>query len=157
MSEFQDLDRCFRRMHSINEAFNILSKKFEWGDHVFMNQSILLNVVHHYYNDIDKYKRDVNTEVADQHKKAAYVIKWISILKPIQIKDEEELTKKILFCNQILALRFGFGALGIDSNVISSNFYKHLIYLCAYSSNISGIQLASKMYVIEKAVKGEIP
>ncbi|MCX6225954.1 MAG: hypothetical protein NTV01_14580, partial [Bacteroidia bacterium] len=104
-----------------------------------------------------RYKDYSKADYADRHKQAAYSIKWISKLKPIQLTIEATINKSALLVNSSFALFVGFSFL--DQNVftqISPKLFQHLLYTTHYR-NISGKQLATSLYILECAAKGEMP
>jgi hypothetical protein len=120
---------------------------------IYINKEFLACAVRSYFDDIYRFKEYSGSEYADNHKQAAYTIKWIARFRPIQIKEEVAMTTELLTINSVYALYAGFVFLDLNiSNVISQHFFDHLIYTTQYR-NLSGRQLATTLYVLECAVK----
>jgi len=117
---------------------------------VYLNKDLLAIVIGSYFDDIYRYKLYSHSKRADNHKQGAYIIKWISKIRPIQILPNVEATKELLFINASFAVFVGFSFLKINVfETVEPNFYKHLIYETQYR-NISGKNYASILYSIEK-------
>ncbi|MDR3365915.1 MAG: hypothetical protein LBO71_02985 [Prevotellaceae bacterium] len=116
----------------------------------YLNDALLLIVVGSYFDDIYKYKLYSHSERADDHKQGAYIIKWISKIRPIQLLPNKEITKELLFINSSFAIFVGFSFLNLNVfDAIDPHFYKHLLYEMQYR-NISGKNYACLLYAIEK-------
>jgi len=105
------------REDSIKKLFEkfIARKTENIKDAVYLNKGLLHLAVRSYYDDIHRYKDYCGSTWANQHKQAAYTIKWIVRFKPIQIKEdydnEKKLNSEILDVNLIFALMCGFSFL----------------------------------------------
>ena len=118
--------------------------------HVYLNKDLLAIVVGSYFDDIYKYKLYSHSKRANSYKQGAYIIKWISKIRPIQILPNIEATKELLFINASFAIFVGFSFLKLNVfNTIEPHFYKHLIYETQYR-NISGKNYTNILYLIEK-------
>lgn len=117
---------------------------------VYLNEAILSIVIRAYFDDIYRYKLHSHTERADNHKQGAYIIKWLSKLRPIQILPDKEVTKELVFINSAFAIFVGFSFLKCNAyDVIEPCFYKYLLSETHYR-NISGKNYAGILYQIEK-------
>jgi len=152
-----------RKVHELErvENFKNLFKRFisenrlTYGDGVYLNVPLLELAVISYFDDIYRFKDYSGSEYADRHKQAAYTIKWLSKIKPIQILPQTEVTSNVIYVNAAFALYAGLTFL--DPNVsrcISEKYIKHLLYTCLYR-NWSGRNLASTLYVIERFARKE--
>lgn len=127
----------------------------KYREQIYLNKELLHCAVKAYFDDIERYKAYAGSEYADCHKQAAYTIKWINRFKPIQIKENAEMDSTLLTINATFALAVGFGFL--DKSVaekIGEHFFRHLVYTLTYRS-ITGKNLATIMYTLECATKGE--
>jgi len=139
------------RFETIVELYHeFINETPDTKPHVYLNKDLLAIVVGSYFDDIYRYKLYSHSKRADNHKQGAYIIKWISKIRPIQILPNVEATKEILFINSSFAVFVGFSFLKINVfDTIEPNFYRHLIYETQYR-NISGKNYASILYSIEK-------
>jgi hypothetical protein len=127
---------------------------------ICLNRAILSGVVRSYFDDIERFKEYTGSVRADRHKQAAYTIKWIAKLKPIQIKIDEEgdkvyetASKELLEVNARFAVYVGI-VLFLDERIIpltSKMVLEHLVYAAMFR-DISGHQLAFSMYLMERVV-----
>ena len=106
-----------------------------------------------YFDDIEKFKQYSGSNLADQHKQAAFAIKWISKVKPIQIKpntNTEYYNKHIIMFNSLFAILLGSTfLLEVIPDNIPSGYYEHLIYTTLYRE-VDAKQLAGVMFLLEK-------
>jgi len=139
------------RFETIVELYDEFVKEIpDTKPYVYLNKDLLAVVIGSYFDDIYRYKLYSHSKRADNHKQGAYIIKWISKIRPIQILPNVEATKELLFINASFAVFVGFSFLKINAfDIIEPNFYKHLIYETQYR-NISGKNYASILYSIEK-------
>ena len=148
------LKERFEMIESLYEKEFVEGLDVKYRDCIYLNKALLHCAVKAYFDDIERYKAYAGSEFADNHKQAAYSIKWINRFKPIQIKEGVEMDTKLLTINSTFALVVGFGFL--DSSVaerMSKKFFEHMVYSLVYR-NMTGKSLATLMYVIECATKG---
>jgi hypothetical protein len=147
--ENQESER-FDTLLDLYNTFMSMSGNSESKSSVYLNEDILSIVIKAYFDDIYRYKLHSHTERADNHKQGAYIIKWLSKLRPIQILPDKQVTKELLFINSAFAIFVGFSFLKCNAyDVIEPFFYKHLLGETQYR-NISGKNYASILYQIEK-------
>jgi hypothetical protein len=142
---------------------------------IYLNKGLLHLAVGSYYDDIHRYKDYSGAKWANNHKQAAYTIKWLTRFKPVQIREEfdtEEFTNdKILDINLHFALICGFSFL--DRKIIDlvfkekkeiellnqenkedkkQSFYDKLLYNIRFRS-FTGKQLISIFEALELGIK----
>lgn len=123
----------------------------------YLNEAIILEVSKSLLDELYRYQSYSESEYADRHKQAAYTIKWISKLKPIQIMPCESINKEKILINASFALFVGLAFLNEDVTLnISPKLLQHLLYTCHYR-NISGKQLATTLYILEQKVGNKNP
>ncbi len=117
---------------------------------ILLNKGLVYLVVKSYFDDIYRFKDYSGSELADQHKQAAYIIKWISKLRPIQILVDTDFNNEMVWINSSFAIYVGLNFLHVQNifEYISDSLYENLLYSTQYR-NISGKQLATLMYTIE--------
>jgi len=159
-----NVKKTFLREELLKQIFDkfILQKTETVRKAVYLNMGLLRFVVKSYFDDIYRYKDYSGTKLANQHKQAAYTIKWIVKFKPIQIKEEydnEDLDNVIMDINLIFALVCGFSFLSEKSITLiakekerkekkSQSFYDKLLYTLRYRP-FSGKQLISIFEALE--------
>lgn len=121
---------------------------------VYLNTVLLHAATKSYYFDIHRYKDFSGTKWANNHKQAAFTIKWIAKFKPIQIKSNtQHIDKNLLLVNSNFALFAGFSFLERSLvNAIDQGFYDQLVYITLYR-HLSGKQLAAMFYALETGIK----
>ncbi len=117
-----------------------------------INEALLLEVSAAYYRDMVCYKENNETLIGDKFKKAAFTIKWVSKIRPIQIAYFQGIKKLYLLSNTIFALFAGLNMLEVNMKKIPTTYYKHLLYVVEFR-NISALQFASQLYLLEKSYK----
>ena len=143
----------------IERIFNLLCEKsFSSGDasHIYLNKHILLHALESYYCDL--YRLTIFRGIeADYHKQAAFLIKWIVKLRPVQIHaDVSNPRLPVLLCNELLAVAVGlvvlFRSVTNSVQVVTNetHYLCNLIYLLHFHSSISPEQLASELYQLEQ-------
>jgi len=122
----------------------------------YLNKGILKECVISMGLDLLRIKAFHKIINPDSHKQAAYTIKWLIKLRPIQIINGTIITEPILLANEFFAIGAGLNHLNIDMNEMSDKYLLNLVYTLHYRP-IIGEVLASKIYLLEKAIKKEIP
>jgi len=146
------------RYNTISEMYNMfVESKPTIKDKTYLNKHLLIVAIKSYYDDIYRFKLYSHSERADNHKQSAYIIKWLSKIRPIQILPDIEISDDVLLVNASFAIFVGFCFINCNiADIISPHYLKHLLYMAQYR-NISGKQLASLIYLIEKMAKKEKP
>ena len=151
--------KILNRYESLLEVFNFLKTSYKWKDDIFINKGILFLTVTSYFDDIYRWKTYANLKVADRFKVAAYTIKWISKLKPIQTNYNSNTSSFILTINNFFAIYCGLNFLDLtmqDLDRISKEFLEQFMYETQYRI-ISGRSLSPRLSLLEKLLKaGEI-
>jgi hypothetical protein len=76
------------RNDTIQKQFNkFIEKRTDLRNFVYLNDVLLNSAVKSYYYDIHKYKDFSDSMWANNHKQAAYTIKWLVRFRPVQIKE----------------------------------------------------------------------
>ena len=98
-------------------------------DHLEVNDVVLHNVVVSYFHDVDRHKEFHGTELVDETKQGAFTMKWIVKLRPIQFQlPAADVTKNILYVNEIFAVRCGLAFMQVAPNVLPDRLYADLLY-----------------------------
>ena len=98
-----------------------------------LNEATLYNVVESYFEDVERHKDYHQSTRIDKPKQAAFTIKWISKLRPIQFNHElRKPSKNMLYANELFALRCGFLFLGLKVQVLPERVYEEALYTLRY-------------------------
>jgi len=153
------LEKEKNRFNTLLAAYDQLAHSYpdEIKSSIYLNKYLLACVVRSYFDDIERFEEYSRSEFADNHKEAAYTIKWISKFRPIQIFQEAPINYELLVINGLYAIFAGFLFLGEGFfDKISSKLLDNLIYTTQYR-NISDKQLATSLYILECAIKNKNP
>lgn len=151
----QNKERILPRVDSLVTLFKDLSEIFGYKSVELSKQQLYLAVIS-YFQDIDRYKDYIGTDYVNKYKRAGYTIKWISKMKPVQVNTNEWVSRDERLFNNIFAVFAGLQHLDIRIDFISDLFFNELIYYSTYR-NISGRNLSSMMYLLEKACNQQLP
>ncbi len=120
---------------------------------VYMNRRLLLHMVESCYCDIYRLKFFRPVDWIDNHKKAAYNMKWIARIRPIQVHSGASLTSGSVMANGYFAVVVGLWFMEIKpkwaEDVWWQRYVRNLAYLLHYHS-ISVEQLSSELFVLER-------
>ncbi len=109
----------------------------EWTG-VFLNPDLLFEAVASCYCDMYRLKFFRNVQWVDDHKKAAYTMKWIARIRPIQIHRGAVATPASIKANACYAAYCGLALLGIrkdwETNEWWGRWLGNMIYLLHYHS-----------------------
>jgi hypothetical protein len=146
------------RAESLFLIFNDLHKSYKWNNSLYLNYEKLRLCVSSYYQDLYRFKVFHGSELADIHKKAAYTIKWISVIKPIQINNPAyQMKSNEILANELFAVFSGLSLMDtVKTSSVSASFLSHLIYTCNYRY-IEPLQMATSMYLLEKSILKQLP
>lgn len=106
----------------------------EGYEHLQINRVVLFNIVISYFDDVDRHKHYHGTERIDPTKQAAFTIKWIARLRPIQfsLPSPDDATKEILYINEIFSLRCGLAFMELTPQELPKDIYADALYTIRY-------------------------
>ena len=127
-------DRVIKRSLFLERTFNALREEFGADfRHLRMNRAVLCIVVKSYFDDVERHKDYHETTRVDEVKQAGFTIKWIAKLRPVQFEcDESETTAKLLYVNEIFAIRAGLAFMERSPGEIPKSIYADLLYTLHY-------------------------
>ncbi len=122
--------RLAQRQALLEEIFSSLRDHLGSDfDHLEVNAVVLHNVVVSYFHDVDRHKDFHGTDLVDETKQGAFTMKWIVKLRPVQFQlPAEDVTKNILYINEIFAVRCGLAFLQVSPSVLPDRLYADLLY-----------------------------
>ena len=98
-------------------------------EHLEINRVVLHNIVVSYFYDVDRHKDFHGTSLVDETKQGAFTMKWITKLRPVQFHcSVQDVTDKILYANEIYAVRCGLAFMKISPDVLPEQLYYDLLY-----------------------------
>jgi hypothetical protein len=152
-AETIDTEFISARLNTLINIFNTVCKDVNG---VYLNKFILRHVVESYFLDLKRMKVFHQITHADQHKRAAFTMLWVTKLRPVQIYPDVDMTEELLLANEQFALHAGLAHLNINSSDISKVSLRNLIYTLHFRQPSPEI-LASTMYFLECACIGQKP
>lgn len=145
-----DNKRIAARLYSLESLFKDVKKKRLWPDGAVLNRSILETLVERYFIDLDHAKAPHNITNADAHKRAAFTIKWISRLRPIQIEAGTHSSKELLLMNELFSVYAGLEHLAISFADTDPKWLLNFMFTLRYR-DFHAEAMASEMYLLEKS------
>lgn len=143
-------DRIKRRMLYLTEIFRL--DMGDWNG-IYLNQSLLRAAVESYYCDIYRLKFFRPVTWADACKKAAFTMKWIAKIHPVQIRQGFTPDKGTLMANEYFAICAATSLLDLkeeqaSSNTWFTNYWSNLVYLLYYHS-VPVESLCSELFLLQ--------
>ena len=125
-------------------------------ERIWMNRIVLHDVVVSYFDDVDRHKEYHRTKRVNEAKQAAFMMKWITKLRPIQFDVAvEEATLELQHVNEVYAMRCGFAFMGISPSVLPDELYAEMLYTLHYRS-VDERLLFVWLATIENSLDGNI-
>jgi hypothetical protein len=147
-----------RQMQVFEDFFGLLRQsrpKIFAG--TYLNMSMVRHCIESSVLDLQRTTDFHEIVCPDRHKRAAYYMKWIVKLKPVQIKQNDSTAGRAMFLiNEMYALHYGLNLLNADLKNISSGYVLNLMYTLHYRPIIAEV-LSSKMYLLEQAANQKTP
>jgi hypothetical protein len=97
----------------------------------FLNRGLLLNACQSYFHDIVRRKRFHRIVVADSHKRAGFIAKWLMKFRPIQYRSNY-VNMKLVLANEWFSLWVAATHLDIDVAEIPRPVTRHILYHFRY-------------------------
>ncbi len=120
---------------------------------VYLNRYLLQETVESYFCDVYRLKFFRPVNLINEYKKAAYTMKWIARIRPIQMDEGHGPSTSTLMVNSYYALMSGFTLLDINYDAKNSEWWKTYItdttYLLHYHS-VSVESLTQEMCVLQE-------
>jgi hypothetical protein len=142
-------DKWLNRFHSLNVIYT--EKFLPLWPHTYIDQHILLHAVQGHFCDLQHAKNFHDIPLADQHKKAAFTIKWLTKTRPIQLKPGTNPSVADLLANEMFALMAGMIFLKSDVRKISKHLLRSILYTLHHRP-IDAEVISALMYTLECAL-----
>ena len=139
-------------------ASRVYEKYLGHWKHVRLNEQILFEAIGACYCDIYRLRVFRNIANEDVHKRAAFLMKWISKFRPIQVVANKLIDKtSTILANEIFVVEVALTILNIVPeeffrNSRLNNYAKNTAYLLRFHS-CEAEQLASELFLLEQCVK----
>jgi hypothetical protein len=147
-------EKILDRFHSLATLYEqLIRPKYP---NTFLQQCVLRHTIENYFCDLQHSKDFHNITLADNHKVAAFTIKWIVKTRPIQLNAEGVKKSGELIINEMFALMVGLRFLGADIKEISDNLLRSLLYTL-HNRTVDAEAMSAMMYTIECALNSKKP
>ena len=150
--------RVAKRQDLLESIFAGLRQHLGQGfEHLQINRVVLFNVVVSYFDDVNRHKHFHGTERIDPTKQAAYTMKWIAKLRPIQfsLPNPDDATKEILYINEIFAVRCGLAFMELTPQDLPDVIYVDALYTIRYR-HLDERLLILWLATLQSAINGTI-
>lgn len=142
-----------KRIQSCDSLFGLLSSYRKWPGSVYLNIEVLDSAIEHYFHALGTMKAKHLIENADAHKRAAFMLKWLTKLRPVQIERGTVIDKTdILLANEIFAAFVALEHLSLSFDDVDHKWLFNLFYTLRYRDFDAEV-MASEMYLLEQSVK----
>jgi hypothetical protein len=138
--------KVLERLDTFCEMYRVHFQSRYSGIH--LNVKLLRHAVESCFLDLERMKAFHGIDYADQHKRAAFAMHWITKTHPIQLATDANMTEALLVINEWFAIHAGLAHLDIDVSDISGPYLRNLIYILHFRQPSPEI-LASAMYLLE--------
>lgn len=141
-------ETILRRLHLLCEIYE---NTFAGWKGVKLNEYLLREAVESCLCDIYRLKVFRGIQQEDEHKQAAFLVKWISKIRPVQVFDDSSYNVTSLLVNEIFAVNVALVILNIIPSklTIKSQYVSNLLYLLHFHP-CAVEQVASELYLLEK-------
>lgn len=119
-------------MELIDDMFEDLKASLGGVLNIYLCERTLHQVVVSYYYDVCRYKWFHSTDRIDGRKQAAFLVKWISKLRPVVLSPAEEYGFFEYFANEVLALKAGLACAEINIETLDDPIVLLTIYSLKY-------------------------
>ena len=153
VAETENEERVLARMHSLVQLYGKLPKEYQAS---YLNKNLLRIAVESYFADSDRTKLFHGIPRSNPYKKAAFTIKWIAKIKPIQLYEDSPVTKHLSIVNSVYAIYTGLSHLEIKDSSISAEFMGEFLYTIQYRPLDEGV-LGTMMYLLQRTILHESP
>ncbi len=142
-------DEILARLKFFEQVYN--EHVDQWSG-VYLNPYLLREAVESYFCDVYRLKFFRPVNFINEHKQAAYAMKWISRIRPIQMYEGAGPATSILMVNAYFALIAGFALLDIDYGAKDNEWWKTYItntVYCLHYHSVSVESLSAEMCAIQ--------
>ena len=127
----------------------------------YLNLELLFHAADSYFQDIDRMKSYRAIQFCDAHKQAAFTMKWIMAIRPVQIREHfiglsdgpEIQTARSLLINEIYAAHLSLAYLGLETASLPDAYYGNMLYMLHFHP-VQAEQTAAEMYLLEQCALG---
>lgn len=141
-------ERIESRIHIVHVVFRSIARR--WPG-IRIDLYMLRHCVESYYYDVERMKSFHFIEFADEHKRAAYTMKWICRLRPVYFDSDKNRAKSSVLANEALAIALARRFLSLKKP-FEEKFMLHLLYSLHFRSPDED-WLRAVAYLMQKSYK----
>lgn len=138
------------RLHLFFSMWDKLCKGYPQPAGIYLNRALVANCVERYFVDLSQTKDGHDIAYADAHKRAAFTLKWICRIRPVQIDQGTEVGRVQLLINELFAVFVALEFLQVSFANIDKNYLRNLMYTLRHR-DFDAETLSSEMYLLERA------
>jgi hypothetical protein len=143
-------EKILRQLESVSYQFH---QQFSNNPNLSLNLLLLRETVESCICDVYRLKFFRGIHHEDNHKRAAFLMNWITKIRPIQIITmTKPLLKMDCYANELLALFVGLDILDISPKWLKDTlpeYFSNIVYLLHFHS-CEPEQLASELFLLDK-------
>ncbi len=141
-------DTILRRLWLLTDVYQ---KQFGDWQNIELNEYVLRESVESCLCDLYRLKAFRGITQEDEHKQAAFLVKWITKFRPIQFRNTAFDKESIVLVNELFAVYVALVVLNLDPKNCCPHwqYIRNFLYLLHYHS-CSAEQIASEMYLLEQ-------
>lgn len=137
-------------LYVLEEVFDTMKTSMKLPADVRLDIGILKHCVDSYFCDLYRMKGFHEIDIEDRHKRAAFTLKWITRLRPVQICSAAPLNKSWLLVNEMFAVYAGLKHLPVTFHAMRRDLYLRNLLYTLHNRNLDVEVLSSMMFLIEK-------
>lgn len=118
--------RILERVYIYEQIYNLHVREIWFANH--LSVEILRHVVDNYFVDVERTKDFHGNERVNRYRQAAFTLKWVSKLRPIQLKPGHSITDASMFINEIYAIQLAMHYLKKPLKNLPPPFLADLLY-----------------------------
>lgn len=141
--------RILERVYIYDQYYNLHFEHYWFASH--LSHEILRHCVDNYFIDVERTKDFHGSKRINRHRQAAYTMKWIAKLRPIQLTKGHSITNASMFINELYAINLAFRYLKKSPKNIDPTILYDLIYDLHFRS-FDGEILTLVMRVIDESM-----
>lgn len=147
-------DRVLKSLALLERTFGEQFSRMPAYSEFYLNRYLLRETVESCFCDMYRMKFFRSIPNEDSHQRAAFFVKWIVKLRPIQLRENVTPSKIAILANELFAIYIALVHLGISPAVLFRqfpNYVSNLVYLLHFRS-CSPELLASEMFLLDQCV-----
>ena len=114
------------RVYIYEQIYNLHIRDNWFASHLSLE--VLRHVVDNYFVDVERTKDFHGNDRINRHRQAAFTLKWVSKLRPIQLTPGHAITEASMYINEVYAIHLSLNYLKKSLNNLPPPFLADLLY-----------------------------